>query len=66
MSGLYDGNLAALEEKESADARWLRSRPICDMCGEPIQDDHYYEEDGPVCPRCYEKVIEDRRRYIDE
>ena len=31
----------------------LAERPKCDICGEPIQDDHYYQINGDnVCPRC--------------
>lgn len=37
--------------------RWLESLPECADCGEPIQDDHYYEYNGEnICPRCNEDL----------
>ena len=33
----------------------LAQRPICADCGEPIQDDCYYEiNDEAICPSCIE------------
>jgi len=26
-------------QKEEAERRWLRTRPVCNLCGEPITDD---------------------------
>lgn len=41
-----------LDREESA---WLESRPKCDICGNPIQDDHFYLINGDnVCPGCLE------------
>ena len=34
-------------------AQWLEKLPKCSFCGEPIQDEHYYEINGDnVCPGC--------------
>lgn len=34
-------------------AQRLEQLPKCDICGEPIQDDHYYQINGDnVCPEC--------------
>ena len=36
-------------------AKWLESLPKCGICGEPIQDDHYYQINSDnVCPQCLE------------
>lgn len=33
--------------------KWLENRPVCDICGQPIQDDHMYEIDNEtVCEYC--------------
>lgn len=29
-------------KKEEAERRWLRTRPSCNLCGEPITDDYCY------------------------
>lgn len=49
--------------KEAEEARWLKTRPVCAWCGEPIQDEYAYEIDGEwVCGDC----IEDCRTYVPE
>lgn len=54
---------ADLARKEAEDERWLRSRPVCAWCGEPIQDEYAYEIDGElICERC----IEDCRTSVPE
>lgn len=41
---------------------WLEKRPVCDQCGEHIQDDHYYFINGEtLCESCmywYKKWID--------
>ena len=42
---------------------WLESRPVCDGCFNPIQDDHYYDINGEkMCEDClihyFRRVIE--------
>lgn len=33
--------------------RWLESRPVCDVCGQPIQESKMYEiENEDICPDC--------------
>ena len=33
--------------------RWLESRPVCDVCGQPIQENRMYEiENETVCEHC--------------
>lgn len=42
--------------------RELAKRPRCTDCGEPIQDEVYYEFDGKsYCPDC---LGEHHRRYV--
>ena len=54
---------AELIAKEREEERWLKSRPVCAWCGEPIQDEYCYEINGDlVCGRC----IEDCRTYVPE
>lgn len=41
---------------------WLESRPVCDICGNPIQQDHYFTICGKtICPDC----VDDCKHYID-
>lgn len=43
-------------------ARWLEQLPVCDVCGEPIQDDHYYQICGEnICPDCLEHF----KKYVE-
>lgn len=36
----------------------MSERPLCDYCGEPVHDDHYYEINGDViCPDCMEEYF---------
>ena len=43
--------------------RWLSTRPVCDDCGEPIQDPDFYQVFGfKICPGC----IERGHQYIEE
>ena len=36
-------------------AKWLEKLPKCDICGEPIQDNHYYLiGSDKVCKDCLE------------
>jgi formylmethanofuran dehydrogenase subunit E len=43
-------------------AEWLKTLPKCDICGEPIQDEYYYEINGDkICPEC----LEDFKKYND-
>ena len=39
--------------RDAEEARGLESLPHCDICGEPIQDEYYYEIHGEkICPEC--------------
>ena len=62
----YDNYDLFLMHERKVDA-WLESRPICDRCGEHIQEDHLYRFDGEIyCPECFEEYIKDNfREFID-
>ena len=46
--------------RDAEEARWLASLPQCGICGEPIQDDHYYEIEGKnICPECLDGFRKD-------
>ena len=56
--------IADFQAYDREQAEWLASRPMCDLCGERIQDDHYYMlPNKNVCPNCldrfYRTEIED-------
>ena len=43
-------------EHEQNQMAWLDSRPVCDVCGDPIQEDYYYEiGDMMLCERCIQE-----------
>lgn len=59
-----DDPIADFNRHDAEQQRWLDSRPKCAECGEPIQDDHYFDiNDEPVCEEClnfnYRKHTED-------
>ena len=47
------------DQQEREHGKWLKTRPTCDICGEPIQEDHYYEfERGFVyCYDCFQDWV---------
>ena len=41
----------------------LNKRPLCDYCGQPVQDDCYYELNGEVyCQYC----IDNCKKFFEE
>ncbi len=48
-----DNPLADFDRYDRTQAEWLRSRPVCAYCGEPIQDEYCYKIGGDViCRKC--------------
>ena len=42
----------------------LANLPVCDICDEPIQDEHYYIINGDnICPLCLEACFRVRNDY---
>lgn len=38
--------------------KWLSERLVCDYCGQPIQDDFYFEINGDfVCETCLDRFF---------
>lgn len=47
--------LADFDRHDRAQAKRLARLPVCDICDQPIQDDHFYQINGDnVCPVCLE------------
>lgn len=45
-------------------AAWLKSRPVCEICGKHIQDEHLYLiNDEFVCEKCLNR---DFRKWTDD
>lgn len=41
---------------EARQDQWLSERYVCEYCGQPIQEDFYYEINGDfVCEKCLDK-----------
>lgn len=48
------------ERREREKEEWLKSRPVCDRCGDPIQDEGMYKIDGYVfCEECWEEYAKE-------
>lgn len=57
-----DDPIRDFNRHDAAQRAWLATRPICHCCGEPIQEEFYYElPDGAWCEEC----IRDTRRSTD-
>ena len=47
-----------LQKREREQEAWLNSRPVCDVCGEPIQDEYFYKpEDEIMCESCFRDYV---------
>lgn len=48
--------LADLYRREAEERAWLDKLPKCDYCGEPIQEEHYYDINGDyICVECLDR-----------
>lgn len=59
-----EDNYSVWEQQELRRCAQLRKRPICDVCGEHIQDEYFYHINGEfICEFCldqfYRKETED-------
>lgn len=46
------------EQHDAEQEEWLRKRPMCDCCGERIQDESYHQINGErICDRCLDGMI---------
>ena len=49
------------EAHDRQQAKQLEELPVCEICGEPIQDDHLYLiNDEFVCPDCLDREFKKR------
>ena len=58
-----DDPIADFDRWEDKQQDRLEKRPVCSVCDEHIQDDHYYQiNDENICPDCLENEF---RKEID-
>lgn len=59
-----DDPIRDFNHHDASQRAWLSTRPICDCCGEPIQDEYYYElpKIGKWCEGC----LDEGKKYIDD
>lgn len=58
-----DVNLNEFDRIDRENGRWLRTRPICSICDQPIQETYALKLDGKwICHRC----VEDNTEWIEE
>lgn len=59
-----EDNYSQWEAKTRREEQWLEKRPVCFYCGEPVQEDHYFDiNDEVVCQDCLDAHF---RKDIDE
>lgn len=59
-----DDPLMDFERHDREQSKWLERCPVCEICGEPIQDEHLYLiNDEFVCYECLER---DFRKDVDD
>ena len=59
-----DDPVADFDRWDEEQQRQLEKLPKCAYCGEPIQDDIYFEINGePVCEEC---LIEHHRKAVED
>lgn len=52
----YGDPMDDFDRLDREQAKWLESLPVCEICGQPIQDDHLYLiNDEFVCPACLDR-----------
>lgn len=62
-------NYDFFREHEAKEAAWLAKRPVCALCGEPIQDEYAWEleDDGELyCEECRNQWLDDHRVDVDD
>ena len=53
-----DDPVADFERHDREQAERLNLLPICDICNDPIQEEHFYEiNDEFVCEHCLDKLF---------
>ena len=61
---LTDDPVADFNRHDREQAKRLEKLPVCEICCEPIQDEHLYLiNDEFVCPKCLEREF---RKDVDD
>lgn len=64
MARYTDDPIADFNDHDASVSKWLSSRPICDMCGEHIQDDYLFEINGElICEDCLKTY---HRKHVED
>ena len=59
--------ISDFERHDAQQERWLQSRPVCEVCGEHIQDERLYDIDGDlVCEECLKEYMDEHYRQSTE
>lgn len=63
-----DNPLHDFYEHDAEEVEWLKTRPVCARCEEPIQDDYGYLYGGILfCSDCWDKFVNQHFRVdIDD
>jgi formylmethanofuran dehydrogenase subunit E len=49
----------AVDRREREQEKWLEARPVCDVCGEHIQEESYFNINGvKICQCCIDCFVE--------
>lgn len=55
---MTDNPLYDFYEHDDECETWMKSRPICAECGEPIQEDYGYSVEGRLlCEECFDDYV---------
>lgn len=47
-----------LERHERQQEEWIKSRPVCYQCEEPIQEEFMFEYENEIfCPNCWDVFV---------
>lgn len=57
-------NYERWEAHDAEQSAWEAKLPVCEFCGEPIQDDYLYDIDGEIY--CEECMIEHFRKNTEK
>lgn len=62
-----DDPVADFDRYDREQADQLAKLPVCEICGEPIQDEHFYLiNDEFVCPECLKRDFrKDTEDYVE-
>ena len=60
---MTDDPLYDFDRWDARREEWLKTRPVCDECGEPIQEEYGYSFEGQLlCEDCFQKLVKNEFR----